>query len=81
MGSGNSSPRAPDTASPLPAGNASGNSSQATAETVTPLAPTSQGVVGMKGISLNSTGQGSVVSSANENVHLDNGTQLILRTQ
>lgn len=49
--------------------------------TLAPLGPTSQGVVGMKGLSLDSSGQGSVVSSQTDNVHLDTGTQLILRTQ
>jgi hypothetical protein len=49
--------------------------------TVAPLGPTSQGVVGMKGLSLDSSGQASVVSSQTDNVHLDSGTQLILRTQ
>lgn len=44
-----------------------------------PLGPTSIGVVGMKGISLASTAQGSTISSANENVHLGSGTQLILK--
>ena len=49
--------------------------------TVSPLGSTSQGVVGMKGLSLNSSGPISVVSSSTENVHLDSGTQLILRVQ
>jgi hypothetical protein len=49
--------------------------------TVAPLAPTSQGVVGMKGVSLKVSGQASVVSSEAENVHLDSGTQVMLRTQ
>jgi hypothetical protein len=44
------------------------------------LDPHSRGVVGMKGLSLNSSDQGSVVTS-NSNVHLDGGTQLILRTE
>jgi len=35
----------------------------------------------MKGLSLDSSGQASVVSSQTDNVHLDSGTQLILRTQ
>lgn len=54
----------------------------ATAETPggAALDPHSRGVVGMKGLSLNSSDQGSVVSS-NSNVHLDRGTQLILRTE
>jgi len=44
-----------------------------------PLGPTSQGVVGMKGISLSNTAQGSAISSSSENVHLSSGTQLVLR--
>jgi len=44
-----------------------------------PLGPTSQGVVGMKGISLSNTAQGSAISSATENIHLGGGTQLVLR--
>jgi hypothetical protein len=49
--------------------------------TVSPLGPTSKGVVGMKGLSLDSSGLASVVSSKTDNVHLDGGTQLILRVQ
>ena len=41
----------------------------------------SQGVIGIKGLQLNSSGQTSVVSSENNNVHLDSGTQLVLRTE
>jgi hypothetical protein len=48
--------------------------------TAAALDPHSHGVVGMKGLSLNTSDQGSVVS-ANTNVHLDGGTQLILRTE
>lgn len=44
------------------------------------LDPHSRGVVGLKGLSLNSSDQGSVFSS-NSNIHLDGGTQLILRTE
>ena len=49
--------------------------------TVAPLGPTSQGVVGMKGLSLKASGQASVISSEKDNVHLESGTQLMLRTQ
>jgi hypothetical protein len=59
----------------LPAGSAPPENTTAAA-----LDPHSRGVVGMKGLSLNSSDQGSVVSS-NSNVHLDGGTQLILRTE
>ncbi len=61
---------------------ASGPSARATPEsTVAPLGPTSQGVIGMKKFSLSVAGQASVISSRTDNVHLDSGTQLILRTQ
>ena len=43
------------------------------------LGPTSQGVVGMKGIALSNTAQGSVIRSTSENFHLGSGTQLVLR--
>ena len=49
--------------------------------TLAPLGPTSQGAVGMKGISLKPSDQGTVITSEKDNVHLDSGTQLILRTQ
>ena len=49
--------------------------------TVAPLGPTSQGVVGMKGLSLKASGQASVISSETDNIHLESGTQLMLRTQ
>jgi len=48
---------------------------------VSPLGPTSKGVVGIKGLSLDSSGPASVLSSKTENVHLNGGTQLILRVQ
>ncbi len=49
--------------------------------TVSPLGPTSKGVVGIKGLSLESSGPASVISSKTDNVHLDTGAQLILRVQ
>src|ERR1700730_1052100 len=69
--------------SSYPTGNTSRLPSDSNApqgSTVSPLGPTSQGVVGMKRLTLNS-GQASVVSSNADNVHLDSGTQLILRVQ
>jgi hypothetical protein len=48
---------------------------------VIPLNPTSQGIVGLKGLALDTSGPVSVVSSNTRNVHLDNGTQLILRVR
>lgn len=49
--------------------------------TVIALSPTSRGVVGMKGLSLETSGPVSVLSSNSGNVHLDTGTQLILLVQ
>jgi hypothetical protein len=45
------------------------------------LNSSSQGVVGLRGLSLGSSGQASVVSSSNANVYLESETQLILRVQ
>lgn len=42
------------------------------------LGPFSHGVVGLKGITLRNTAQGSAISSTSENVHLSSGTQLVL---
>jgi hypothetical protein len=49
--------------------------------TTVPLSPTSRVVVGMKDLSLDTAGSVSVLSSTTVNVHLDGGTQLILRVQ
>jgi len=49
--------------------------------TISPLAPTSRGVVGIRGLSLETSGAVSVLTSSTGNVHLDSGTQLILRVQ
>jgi hypothetical protein len=54
---------------------AGGQSDAVPSTTMAPLGPTSQGVVGMKGLELS----GSVISSQTDNVHLDTGTQMILR--
>jgi len=59
----------------------SGVSGQPSDSSGSSLDPTSQGVVGLKGLSLSNSGQASVVSSSNENVHLESGTQLILRIE
>jgi hypothetical protein len=58
-----------------------GTSGQSSGGSGSSLNPNSQGVVGLKGLSLNTSGQASVVSSSNQNVHLEGGTQLILRIQ
>jgi len=49
--------------------------------TVAPLGPTSEGMVGIKGLSLSASGTTATVSSSTQNVHLDGGSQLILKTQ
>jgi hypothetical protein len=45
------------------------------------LDPSSHGIVGLEGLSLGRSGPASVVSSSGENVHLESGTQLILRIE
>jgi hypothetical protein len=49
------------------------------------LIPTSRGVFGLDGLSLNAkaadTTEGSVITSTGKNVHLDTGTQILLATQ
>jgi hypothetical protein len=44
------------------------------------LTPQSQGAVGMNKITLSSEGEATVISSDGQNVHLDAGTQLMLRS-
>ena len=70
------SPYPAGTPQDVPAGTGASDRSPASA-----LDPQSHGVVGMKGLSLSTSDQGSVVSSNTHNVHLDGGTQLILRTE
>ena len=60
-----------------PSINAAGPSSS----TVSPLGSSSRGVIGMTGLSLDTAGPESVLSSSTGNVHLDGGTQLTLRVQ
>ena len=48
------------------------------------LSAATQGVVGLKGLSLSTQGeasQGSVISSDHQNVHLEHGTQFVLRVK
>lgn len=49
--------------------------------TSVPLSPTSKGVIGIKGLALDTSGSVAVLSSNTANVRLDAGTQLILRVQ
>jgi hypothetical protein len=59
----------------------SGTSGSSSGSSGSSLGANSQGVVGIRNLSLSASGQASVVSSSSENVHLDSGTQMILRIQ
>jgi hypothetical protein len=61
----------------IPTDTTGGQSDAVPSTTMAPLGPTSQGVVGMKGFELS----GSVISSQTDNVRLDTGTQIILRSE
>jgi hypothetical protein len=83
-----SGPAANGTPYPSPSGYPPGggaglpsDSAGAAGSTVSPLSLASKGVVGIKGLSLDSSGSASLVSSKTDNVHLDGGTQLVLRVQ
>jgi hypothetical protein len=71
-------PSYPGDLAPIPDPMGSNNSSNAT---VVPLSPSSKGVVGMKGLSLETSGPVAVLGSTSGNVRLESGTQLILRVQ
>lgn len=58
-----------------------GNGPQNPASESGAISTQSQGVIGMKGFSLSTNGQGSVISSTSKNVKLEGGTQLILKTK
>ena len=89
--------RMPSMGSQMPAGAASSTASQKypddmnpppvnhsdtpSPSTATPLGATSRGVVGIKGLTLNTSGVVSVLASDAGNVHLDSGSQLALRVQ
>jgi hypothetical protein len=71
----------PQTSGPTYGSGSTGRHDQSTSgATAGALSASSQGVVGMPGLSLSSSAQGSTISSEKDNVHLDGGTQLILRT-
>jgi hypothetical protein len=59
----------------------SGGSGRSSGSSGSSLSPNSQGVVGIRGLSLSTSGAASVISGSKENVHLESGTQLILRIQ
>jgi hypothetical protein len=65
-----------------PAGNNSDASSGSTANGG-PLPANAKGVYGFDGVrlSVNATGEGTVLTSSNKNVHLDGGTRLLLTVQ
>ena len=79
-GMGGSRASVPDASYP---GGASSSTSDTTAPASgpAPLGPTSKGVVGIKGLEIKSAGTTSVITSATENVQLESGTQLILKTE
>lgn len=79
--SGASSPMPPSYPGGYPSRGAGTDQNGPLGTSVSPLASTSQGVVGMRGLSLNSSGSTSVLSSNTDNVRLDSGSQLILRVQ
>jgi hypothetical protein len=76
-GSSSLTPDYPDNIPAPPSINTAGPRSS----TVSRLTATSRGVVGMKGLLLNTSGSASVLSSDGGNVHLDSSTQLTLRVQ
>ena len=80
-GSSNTSPTYPTGYPPHAAAGSPSDPVTQVGSTVAPLGSTSQGVVGIKGLSLNSSGSTSVLSSNTDNVHLETGAQLILRVQ
>jgi hypothetical protein len=69
----------PDYPNPIPAPpsiNVSGPS-----KSTTPLGSASRGVMGTKGLSLDTSGPAPILSSKTANVHLDGGAQFLLRVQ
>jgi hypothetical protein len=87
IGGGNSYPgRNPGTPPPTPSGSAGGtqppdNTADGNSGYPGAISVQSKGAVGMKGFSLNANEQGSVISSTTENVKLESGTQLIMKTK
>jgi hypothetical protein len=78
-GTGGSMPRSTERVSAVPIDR--GSDASPPPQTVAPLGPTSKGVVGMKGLELQASGQSSVITSQTDNVRLDGGTQMILRVE
>ena len=76
MGGARTYPNSSDTHPNIP-GPTAGGDKRANAATGG-LSASTHGVVGLSGLSLSSSAQGSVVSSTSQNVHLDSGTQMLL---
>jgi hypothetical protein len=73
--------RAQERVAAIPINGAGLDSDTAPPTTMAPLGPTSKGVVGIKGLTLENSGPASVISAEKDNVHLDTGAQMILRVQ
>jgi hypothetical protein len=76
MGGARTYPNSSDTHPNIPGPTAGGDKRANTA--TGGLSSSTHGVVGLSGLSLSSSAQGSVVSSTTQNVHLDSGTQMLL---
>jgi hypothetical protein len=74
---GSQQPSYPSTGGLPPSGDGATNSARPNGA----LGATSQGVVGIKDLSLTATADSSVFASGTRNVHLDSATQLILKVQ
>ncbi len=59
----------------------SGSSSTSTTSAGNALTSESHGAVGMKNTTINSTKETNTISSSTQNVHLDGGTQFMLKTE
>jgi len=58
-----------------------GAGSSSTGSSAHALSPSSEGVIGLKDLALSASPQASVVSTSSKNVHLDSGTQMLLKIQ
>jgi hypothetical protein len=81
-GTGATSPsRAQERVASIPTSAAGMDSDTPPPTTMAPLGPTSKGMVGIKGMTLETSGKSAVISSEKDNVHLDSGAQVILVVQ
>jgi hypothetical protein len=84
-GAASTVPRTTDETSTMNSGNAGAGQASGGVTSSGELKPTSRGVYGLTGITLNSnsanSNQGAVIISAGKSVHLDSGTRLLLVTQ